>query len=261
MNEALVRLVAGRFESFTAPFLNEPGDTFAYALKVDHTKRVHDLAQAIATAEGFPEHLLLAARLAALMHDVGRFPQYRRFRTFRDKDSANHAALSVQHLLREKMLADVPAPTRRLVLGAVYLHNMRSLPSLPSPELLTVARAIRDSDKLDIYQVMIEHFAQKEQLHPEVALDVKDEPLAYSENVLDDLLRGEPGNYQKIVYVNDFKLMTIGWLYDLNYQASCRMLAERGYLDTLFDSMPRHEPLLALRRQITADLARRLEGA
>lgn len=261
MSDALVRKVEKRFEAFTAPYLDDPGDCYAYRLKITHTKRVLAIAEAIVLSEGLPEPLALAARLTALLHDVGRFPQYRRYRTFRDADSANHAGLSVRHALRQRMLADVPAHTRRLVLGAVFLHNVRRLPALSSSDLRTVAGVIRDSDKLDIYQVMIDHFSQERPKHPEVALNVKADPLAFSPHVLEALRRRETGDYKNIVYVNDFKLMAIGWLYDLNFASSCRMLRERGCLDTIFATLPQAQEIHDFRQQIEGDLARRIDGA
>jgi len=158
-------------------------------------------------------------------------------------------------------LADVPTDIRRLVLGAVFLHNKRSLPPLASNGLKTVAQVVRDSDKLDIYSVMIGHFSQKNPKHPEVALNVLDEPDKYTDAVLDALLGREHGDYRSIVYINDFKLMTIGWLYDLNFRSACRMLQDKGYLDTLLDTLPKHEKILELRRQIDQDIAQRVKGA
>jgi len=261
MNEALVRLVSGRFASFVARYLDEPGDNFAYRLKIAHTQRVLGIAERITREEALPGHLCLASRLAGLMHDVGRFPQYLQYHTFRDADSANHAALSVSYTLREKLLADVPTEIRRLVLGAVFLHNKRSLPPLASNELKTVAQVVRDSDKLDIYSVMIGHFSQTNPGHPEVVLNVLDEPEKYTEAVLDALLCREPGDYKSIVYINDFKLMIIGWLYDLNFRSACRMLQDKGYLDTLFNTLPKYEKILEFRRQIDRDIAQRVKGA
>lgn len=261
MNEALVRLVSGRFDSYAAQFLDESGDNFAYRLKIEHTQRVLGITDHIASEEALPKHLCLASRLAALMHDVGRFPQYRQYRTFRDADSANHAALSVSHALRERLLADVPTDIRRLVLGAVFLHNKRTLPPLASHELKTVAQVLRDSDKLDIYSVMIAHFSQANPKHPEVALNVLDEPDKYTEAVLEALLKRDYGDYRWIIYINDFKLMTIGWLYDLNFRSSCRMLQDKGYLNTLFDTLPKHDKILEFRRQIDQDIAQRVKGA
>lgn len=261
MSDALVRLVAERFDAFAGGFLDAPGDGFAYSLKIKHTKRVLGIAEGIAQAESLPDDVTLASRLAALMHDVGRFPQYQQYKTFRDADSANHAALSVRHALRSKLLEGVPMHIHRLVLGAVYLHNKRDLPRLGSPSLRTVAQVVRDSDKLDIYSVMIAHFAQEKPKHPEVALNVIDAPDKYTPAVLDALRQRTLGDYRTIVYINDFKLMAIGWLYDLNFRSACRTLHERGYLDTLFDTLPRDENIASFRRQIDKDVARRIEGA
>lgn len=260
-DEALVRLVAQRFEAYAGSFHDDQGDGFAYTLKMAHTKRVLALAETICAEEALPREVTLAARLGAQLHDVGRFPQYRQYRTFRDADSANHAALSVTHILREKLLDGAPAHIRRLALGAVYLHNKRALPHLASPALRDAARVVRDSDKLDIYSVMIAHFAQKNPKHPEVALNVIDAPEKYTPAVLDALLGREHGDYRSIVYINDFKLMTIGWLYDLNFRASCRLLHERGYLETLFATLPGDEKVRRFHGQIAADLAERLERA
>lgn len=261
MSAELVRLVEERFEAFAFPYLQLDGDTYAYALKVAHTKRVLGIAAEISQSEGFAPELDAAARLSALMHDVGRFPQYKQYRTFRDADSANHAGLSVQHALRHKLLADVPVPLRRLVLGAVYLHNKRTLPSLASASLDTVARAIRDSDKLDIYSVMLAHFSEDKPKHPEVALHVQHVPEAFSQKTVDCLRRREAGDYKDVVYVNDFKLMAVGWLYDLNFRSSVAMLARRGYIDALFATLPKAPAIDELRHQIDSDLAQRLQGA
>jgi hypothetical protein len=45
----------------------------------------------------------------ALLHDVGRFPQYRRWRTFRDSESDNHARLSLEVIRHEAVLEHLPA--------------------------------------------------------------------------------------------------------------------------------------------------------
>ena len=261
MSEALVERVAQRFQDFTGPYLREPGDGFAYRLKVEHTNRVLAIATDIASASAVSGQVHLAARIAALLHDVGRFPQYKLYRTFRDAESANHAALSVRHTLRGNMLAGIPDDLKRLVLGAVILHNVRTLQDDLPPEALAVARIVRDSDKLDIFSVMIAHFSQESPLHPEVALHVTPHPTAYSPAVLEGLLQGETGDYRNIVWVNDFKLMVVGWLYDLNYRRSCQLLHDLGHLDTIFASLPDDPPIRELRGRIMAHLAHRLSGA
>ncbi|OIO00844.1 MAG: hypothetical protein AUJ49_09200 [Desulfovibrionaceae bacterium CG1_02_65_16] len=261
MSDALSQEIAGRFNAFAAPYLAAPGDSFAYTIKVEHTMRVLALADTISREERLPAPLPQACRVAALLHDVGRFPQYEMFRTFRDAQSANHAALSVRHTLRARLLDGAPQVIRRLAIGAVYLHNKRTLPPLRNRDLGIVARVVRDSDKLDIYKIMLDHFSQQASEHPELTLDVRDEPDAYSQGILDAVLNHRPGDYRDIIYINDFKLMIIGWVYDLNFRASFRLLQKYGYLETLFASLPQDEQIRSLDGQIHAALAARLNHA
>jgi hypothetical protein len=261
MNAGLAELVADRFAAFAAPYLAEPGDGFAYQLKIDHTARVVDLARRICTEEALQGDTAQAALLAAQLHDLGRFPQYRQYHTFRDADSANHAALSVTHVLRARVLEGAAKALRRTVLGAVYLHNKRNLPSGLPPRLDAAARVVRDSDKLDIYQVMLDYFAQDTPKHPEVALSVKEHPTAYSPAVLECLLARSSGDYAQLVWVNDFKLMTVGWLYDINFRSAFKILSERGYLDAVFASLPDEPGIRRVRAQAMDDLAQRVRGA
>lgn len=258
--EDLVEVVRERFLRFAQGYLHGADDGFAYTLKIDHTLKVLDVATAICQGEGLTGDMALATRLAALLHDVGRFPQYREYRTFRDRDSVNHAKLSVRHLLREKLLEGVPGHIWRLVLGAVYLHNTRLLPATLPPELLQAAQIVRDSDKLDIMRVMIEHFSLPQTAHPEVSLDAKHHPTNYTREVLTNVMAREVSDYRRIVWVNDFKLLIVGWLYDLNTITACRLLIETGRMEGILDLLPQDKNILALREQIAADLAKRLKG-
>jgi hypothetical protein len=261
MNDRLDALMAERFAAFIEPYLSAPGDGFAFELKEAHTKRVVDLARRICDEEGIGGDARTATILAAQLHDLGRFPQYRKYHTFRDADSANHAALSVMHALRANMLDGVPLPIRRTIIGAVYLHNKRLLPADLPADMDTAARVVRDSDKLDIFQVMLSFFAEEQHEHPEVALSAQNEPEKYSPDVLRTLIAREPGDYAKIVYYNDFKLMSVGWLYDLNFRSSCRILKQRKYLEALFAILPDDPAMGRARAQVMADLANRAGDA
>jgi len=45
------------------------------------------------------------------------------------------------------------------------------------------------------------------------------------------------------LYVNDFKLLLISWVYDLNFATSRRILRERGYIPTLAATLPERADL------------------
>src|SRR5512138_271330 len=65
-------------------------------LKVEHTRMVCEAMALLAAGEGLSDNEARIAAAVALLHDVGRFPQFRRWRTFRDSDSDNHARLGIE---------------------------------------------------------------------------------------------------------------------------------------------------------------------
>jgi hypothetical protein len=46
---------------------------------------------------------------------------------------------------------------------------------------------------------------------------------------------------QKIGSLNDFKLLQMGWIYDINYQPTFEMIYQRDYLKKIRDSLPASE--------------------
>ena len=67
-------------------------------LKIDHTYRVAELCERIAKAEQMEKTEVDLAWLLGMLHDVGRFEQLRRYGTFSDADSIDHAALGADIL-------------------------------------------------------------------------------------------------------------------------------------------------------------------
>src|SRR5512144_372460 len=116
---------AGYTASFSTPAAEEQRNI---AIKRDHTYEVCRNALRIAHDLGFSEGEALLAEAVALLHDVGRFSQYRQYRTFDDSISVNHAALGVKVLLETKALGGLPQDDRDLIVRAVTLHNVFTLP-------------------------------------------------------------------------------------------------------------------------------------
>ena len=70
-------------------------------LKIDHTYRVCSLCRQIAAQSGFDENEIEIAWLTGLLHDVGRFEQLRRYGTFVDAKSIDHAEFGADILFKE----------------------------------------------------------------------------------------------------------------------------------------------------------------
>ena len=99
-------------------------------LKIDHTYRVAALCERIANSLSLSPQDVDLAWLCGLLHDVGRFEQLRRYGTFIDAKSIDHALMSVTVLFEEGRLRDYIADTDEdtLLRTAIRLHNAYRLP-------------------------------------------------------------------------------------------------------------------------------------
>lgn len=224
-------------------------------LKIDHSRRVLALAQRLTASLTLPPELTAAAHLAALFHDIGRFPQYARHKTFADQRSVNHALQGVKTLKEHQVLAKLPPAAQKLVLAAVGLHNRRVLPAALAPLARFLTNIVRDADKLDIFAVMLAHFHPEAPPNKVVNLGLKVHPDNYTPAILAAVRQRRLVNYQDMVWVNDFKLLLCSWLYDLNMLQSRQIVQVRGYLERLFSYLPQTEEFALLQRQLAADLA------
>jgi hypothetical protein len=58
---------------------------------------------------------------------------------------------------------------------------------------------------------------------------------------LTSLKEGKMISMQKVGSLNDFKLLQMGWIYDINYQPTFQMIYERDYLKKIRDVLPASE--------------------
>ena len=247
------------FESFLA---REQEDKAPLQLKYEHSLRVFAHAERLAACGEFaaatdrvPLPLLQrAALLAALYHDVARFPQFFRWRTFRDTDSVNHGLFGVKVLKSEGALKAESPELRRLVQSALVLHNRYCLPPGLPPEIRLIADTVRDADKLDICRVFAAHLASSGPRSSTVLLSVKDDPELYSPKVLEDALARRVATYADLRSVNDFRVLLGTWQYDLRFALSRAHLAREGHVQRLLENLPLLPVFHAAREQLLADI-------
>ncbi len=218
-------------------------------LKLEHSLHVHKNAQAIIEGENLTGRPASICHLAALYHDIGRFPQLARYGTFNDRESTNHGRLGVLTLRNTTLPNDMTPEDMQVVRLAIGQHNIKSIrKDLPEP-YATPAKLVRDADKIDIFRVMIDNFSS-DNPDPVVTHGHKDVPGKYTSEIYEAVMQDRPGDYTHIQYANDFKLMLIGWLRDLNFQTSLKILIERDYIESIFSFLPQDESIRALKDKI-----------
>jgi len=103
-------------------------------------------------------------------------------------------------------------------------------------------RLLRDADKLDIWKVLCDYFRNRQE-HPDaspnttIELGLSDKP-ACSPAVLADMQTGRIARLENLRTLNDFKLLQISWVYDLNFIPSFQTLQQRRYIEQIAASLP-----------------------
>ena len=187
----------------------------------------------------------------ALFHDIGRFKQFVKYRTYNDTRSINHCLLGLEVLDETKVLERVERKEKQIIEKAIEYHGVKELPKDLDGECLLFAKLIRDADKLDIFYVVTEYYKQHRLNPQEFMLEVElpDEP-GYSEQVVDRILDGQKIDYNMLQTWNDMKLCQLGWVYDVNFTTTLKRIKQRRFLEKIVDFLPKTEDVEKVKKKI-----------
>ncbi|MFA5354877.1 MAG: HD domain-containing protein [Thermodesulfovibrionales bacterium] len=213
-------------------------------LKEHHTLRVAENCARIAREEGLDDSRVRIAEAIGLLHDVGRFPQYAQYRTYKDSVSLNHGMLGAEIIREKGIVSKLPEKTQKQIVKAVKFHNSLGIPDLDDEETILFLRLIRDADKLDIWKVFADYYEGKVTATA-TALGLPDTP-DYSPQILSSVKAGKGAVLADMRVLNDFRLLKLSWVYDLNFPTTYRILLEKGYLTRISAGLPWNDEIEGL---------------
>jgi len=130
-----------------------------------------------------------------------------------------------------------------LIINTVRFHNAFEVPAFEDQQNVLFLKLVRDADKLDIWRIFSEYFRSPEdQQASAVGLGLPDLP-DYSKTVLTCLYEKKLAALSGLKTLNDFKLMQLSWVYDLNFRHSFRLLAERDHVRQISATLPLTEEI------------------
>lgn len=199
--------------------------------KVEHSYRVAEISEKIAKSLNLSNEEIEVATLIGLLHDIARFEQYTKYKTFRDVDSIDHGDYGVEILQENNYIRKYILTNKYddIILKAIKNHNKFEIEKGLNEKELTYAKLIRDADKLDIFFEASEIFWKnnKEQIEDscitkEIEETIKDKKL----------IKREKGKKQEGI---DKVLGTISFVYDLNYKESFKILKQKDYINKILN--------------------------
>ncbi|MDA3899942.1 MAG: HD domain-containing protein [Spirochaetes bacterium] len=234
MNNKDFENLTNKFNNYISSYFGRDADTDYYLnLKKEHTFNVLLHAKRISEAFESSSSLHELVPYAALLHDIGRFPQYFNYKTFCDADSEDHGLLSCKIVENEKLLTFSNEDHQKAVLHAILYHNKMEYPVSNYLEN-TLLNAVRDADKLDIFRVACEH------LDPDKTRSLNthlpDTGIVDPE-LVKLLLQGKQICYTKRKSYDDMKITMLNWIQDLNFPYSFEHVKTMNYINIISKSI------------------------
>jgi len=240
------------FDGYVACFYGD--DEFVNAnlkLKEEHSRRTCEEMQYLAEELGLSDNQRRTAVVIALFHDIGRFEQFVKYRTYHDPRSVNHCLLGLEVLRREKIFEGLESKEKELIEKAIEYHGIKELPGDLDGECLFFSKLIRDADKLDVFFVVTDYYKRYRDNPEEFKLEVElPDEAECSAEVVEKILRGRRVDYNELRTWNDMKLMQLGWVYDVNFAPTLRRVKQCRFLEKIFDFLPETEDIDKVRRRI-----------
>lgn len=222
------------FEGYASDYYRQCGRLHQLELKERHSRRVAENAGLLADDLGWDDSDRCLAVAAGLLHDIGRFPQYRDHGTFYDFKSVDHGDRGEQVLKEDFPRSLIQKKDLDLIAVTIREHNKKDLPAL-SGKGLELLRLIKDSDKIDIFKVVREHILAGEQdaiypgLRPEGELSLP---------IIEGLLKEKKAKYDQLRTLSDVLLFQLCWVHDMAHEQSIKMLWDRGDLEWIIERIP-----------------------
>ncbi len=202
------------------------------ALKIAHIERVSQKARLISENLRLEEEDIRLAELIGILHDIGRFEQIRKYNTFMDKDSVNHAEYGVKVLFEDGLIRKFIIEDKydNIIKKAILNHNKGYLDidkNLKDKELLHT-KIIRDADKLDIFKVL-----NIENMNVLYGNDVENQSI--NKEVYREFFEDKYINYKNINSGLDLAIAHFAYVYDFNYKFTLSKIKEEQVLLNLYN--------------------------
>ena len=127
-------------------------------LKKEHSLLVVDNAVEIAKSVSIKGKDLFLVKACALLHDIGRFEQFRLYQTFEDKKSENHGELGKRIIEKTGSLSFLDTQTIEIIKKTVRYHNAYCIPDFIDAKTRLFLEIICDADKIDIFRVISAYY-------------------------------------------------------------------------------------------------------
>ncbi len=209
-------------------------------LKYNHSKNVATISSHIGEFVLPNKTSQRVLYIAALYHDIGRYEQFLKYNTFSDKKSVDHASLGVEIVKEERLFEGIDEHLTQQLYDVIENHNKKNILQTLPPATIDICNVVRDADKIDILRLLSAHY-QTGVYDATLSLGLPDVP-TFNPAILDDILSAKHTDFSQMSSLNDFKLLNLSWVFDLNYAISHVLIYESKVLKRIYQSISVKSP-------------------
>ncbi len=229
--------VLEQFAEYTRKYnANDP----KIALKIAHTYRVASNCEVIANSIGLGKEDTEISWLSGMLHDIGRFEQVKRYNTFIDSESVDHAEFGADLLFGKERLIEAYVDDRSyddILEVVIRQHNKFRINKEITGKTLDLCNILRDADKIDILRVNVE--TPMEEIYNVSEEELKES--AVSDAVVEQMLEHHAICRDVCVTPADHLIGHISLNYELVFQKSWELVNEQGYINKMFEFQSRND--------------------
>lgn len=242
MAQVQVQEVLKRFNEFADSYIQKGvtlADQNAYILKREHTIRVLEAAKGILERSAdVSEEEKLIVQISAILHDVGRFEQWKTTGSYKDESTGGHAKIGAD-MLQFGLIQKFIPETRdydKIIISAVRWHGSLELPDDLSDEEKLVTQILRDADRMDIfYQCTLE--SDYQELYKQ---DWGGQVL--TRKVREKFKKAEPIDFKLVQSKIDMLALRMGLMKQLSMSASRKYVLDKKLPKRMADFFERKFP-------------------
>ena len=211
-------------ETFTNYVKNYDITDVAIKRKYNHSLRVMKLMEEYATKLNWKNDDILLAKEIGLLHDIGRFEQWKIYHSFDDYKTVDHATYSTHELFNNHVIDtfNINPNHYSVIKFAIDNHNKIKIKN-NNEYYIKFAKLIRDCDKIDIIYMIA--------ITKELKFNITQNKI--SDDIINSIKRYELCDRSKIKNVNDRICSFIAFIFDMNYLCCLEQLNK--YMDIILD--------------------------
>lgn len=198
--------------------------------KIYHSLRVMEISRKIAEKLKLGQEEIELATLIGLLHDIARFEQYKKFKTYNDIESFDHGDYGVKLLFEDKLIRKFINSDKYddIIRIAIKNHNKYEIEEGLYEKEILFSQIIRDADKIDIIYEAEAIFW--------TGIEEEINKTIISENVLKQfknnkqIKRDKKENLER--NVNDI-LGVIAFIFDINFKCSFEIIKNNDYINKI----------------------------